>query len=112
MAKPTKSDEAIQTGVDVSIDQEETIANLNKPPGQVYCFMYNPDVEAVFAVTRTAPGCVRIGGNGTHGTPEPPPNVITGPDTEDDCYILIIKPGQKCCIFGKPVVRFFHKSNA
>ena len=71
--------------------------------------MYNPDIEAVLVEACSGTGFARVPGNGiTH----PPPNVVTGLDTAEEFYILIVRTDQKLFMFGQPTVQFFRRRKA
>lgn len=62
-----------------------------------------PSVRAVLVCKNGPEGAVRVTGR---GTPDPIPNVVTGPE-EVGWEIIAVKTDQTCMFFGNPTVRFF-----
>lgn len=87
-------DNAIQTGVKVVLDPEETVGTSLE--------MVDSSVCAILVRKKSARGAVRVDAPGM-------PNVVTGPD-QIGFDIVVIRPGQTCRIFLTPTVRYFRRA--
>ena len=91
----------MQCGEDATLHQQATGNGSVVLAQSIIQVATSQKVCAVLVLTRSADGAVRVGGDETKEAQ----NVVTGPEEEDEQFLVVLEGEQKCHILGRSSYR-------